>query len=279
MTRLTTADIRTIAADLADYDAALVAGTGHTLKGIACQAAGIGKAQFDKTIGDLAVAVVPVTSGEGLIVKFCEAVKSIGSHLGANTFITEATDVSGLAEAFEKTADVVLLSDDNRFIALHVQSSQVIDNANATGNGYAAGLNLMAGGLKERDVLVIGCGPVGLGAAESLIRMGARISVYDIDPSNSQNLAAKIKSAGDSDILIENDLETALSEHRLIIDASPAANIIQAHHITPDTYIGAPGIPLGLSDKARLAISTRLLHDPLQIGVTTMVACACKFHI
>jgi pyrrolysine biosynthesis protein PylD len=279
VTRLTTADIRTVADDLADYDAALVAGTGHCLRGIACRAAGIGKAQFDKTIGDLAVAVIPVTSGEGLIGKFCDAVRSICCHLGANTFITEATDVAGLAEAFEKKADVVLLSDDDRFIALHVQSSRVIDNADATGNGYAAGLDLMAGGLKERDVLVIGCGPVGLGAAESLIRMGARISVYDIDPSNSQNLAAKITSACDSDILIENDLETALSEHRLIIDASPAANIIQAHHITPDTYIGAPGVPLGLSDKARLTISTRLLHDPLQIGVATMVACACKCHI
>ncbi|MGD8443243.1 MAG: hypothetical protein PVI94_07080, partial [Desulfobacterales bacterium] len=104
----------------------------------------------------------------------------------------------------------------------------------------------------------------------------ARVSIYDIGPSKSQNLAAKIKSACDSDIIIENDLETALAEYRLIIDASPAADIIQAHHITPDTYISAPGVPLGLSDKARLKISNRLLHDPLQIGVATMVACACN---
>ena len=279
MTRLTTADIRTIADNLVDYNANLMAATGHSLRGIACHAAGISKAQFDKTLGNLVVAVIPVTSGEGLIGKFCDAVKSITCHLGANTFITQATDVAGLAEAFEKKADIVLMSDDDRFIALRVQSYRVIDNADATGNGYAAGLNLMTGGLKDRDVLVIGCGPVGLAAAESLIRIGARVSVYDIDPSNSQNLAAKIKSAFDSDILIENDLETALSEHRLIIDASPAANIIQAHHITPDTYISAPGVPLGLSDKARLKISSRLLHDPLQIGVATMVACACNLKV
>jgi len=276
VTRLTTAHIRTIADDLADYDADLVAGTGHSLRGIACHAAGISEAQFDKTVGNLVVAVIPVTSGIGLIGKFCDAVRSISCHLGANTFITQATDVAGLAEAFEKKPDIVLLSDDDRFIALHIQSCRVIDNADATGNGYVAGLNLMTGGLKDRDVLVIGCGPVGLGAAESLIRMGARVSVYDIDPSKSQNLAAKVKSACNSDILIENDLETALSEHRLIIDASPAADIIQEHHITPDTYISAPGVPLGLSDKARLKISGRLLHDPLQIGVATMVACACN---
>ena len=276
MTRLTTADIRTIADNLVDYDADLVAATGHSLRGIACHAAGIGEAQFDKTLGNLVVAVIPVTSGEGLIGKFCDAVKSISCHLGANTFITQATDVAGLAEAVEKKADIVLMSDDDRFIALHVQSYRVIDNADATGNGYVAGLNLMTGGLQNRDVLLIGCGPVGLAAAESLIRRGARVSVYDIDPSNSQNLAAKIKSACDSDIIIENDLETALSAHRLIIDASPAADIIQTHHITPDTYISSPGVPLGLSDKARLKISNRLLHDPLQIGVATMVACACN---
>ena len=139
-----------------------------------------------------------------------------------------------------------------------------------------AGLNQMTGGVKDRDVLVIGCGPVGLATSESLIRIGARVSVYDIDPSNSQNLAAKIKSACDSDITIANDLETTLSEHRLIIDASPAADIIQAHQITPDTYISSPIVPLGLNDKARLKISNRLLHDPLQIGVATMVVCACN---
>ena len=70
MTRLTTADIRTIADDLADYDADLVAGTGHSLKGIACCAAGISEGQFDKTIGDLVVAVIPVTSGKGIIGNF-----------------------------------------------------------------------------------------------------------------------------------------------------------------------------------------------------------------
>jgi pyrrolysine biosynthesis protein PylD len=274
VTRLTTADIRTIADDLADYDAGLVASTGHSLRGIACRAAGINEAQFDKTVGNLWVAVIPVTSGEGLIGKFCDAVKSISCHLGANAFITQATDVAGLAEAFEKKTDIVLMSDDDRFIALHAQRCRVIDNADATGYGYVAGLDLMTGGLQNRDVLVVGCGPVGFAAAESLARTEARVSVYDIAPSNSQNLAAKIKSACDSDIIIENDLQTALSGHRLIIDASPAADIIRAHHITADTYISAPGVPLGLSDKARLKISSRLLHDPLQIGVATMVACS-----
>jgi pyrrolysine biosynthesis protein PylD len=55
--------------------------------------------------------------------------------------------------------------------------------------------------------------------------------------------------------------------------------MIKAHHITSETYVSAPGVPLGLDKDARGKISDRLLHDPLQIGVATMVACALKAHM
>jgi pyrrolysine biosynthesis protein PylD len=71
-------------------------------------------------------------------------------------------------------------------------------------------------------------------------------------------------------------LSTALLRHRCIIDASPATDIIDERHINQDTYISAPGMPSGLSPEALSKISDRFLHDPLQIGVATMIVEAVK---
>jgi pyrrolysine biosynthesis protein PylD len=56
----------------------------------------------------------------------------------------------------------------------------------------------------------------------------------------------------------------------LVVDATNAAGIIHANDISPQTFIAAPGMPLGLSPEAQINVSDRLLHDPLQIGVATM---------
>ena len=151
-----------------------------------------------------------------------------------------------------------------------------MDNTHATGKGYAAGLNLMTGGVKDKRVLVIGCGPVGWSAAVDLVRLGSELSVYDIKPGRCQGLAREIKDLLDANFSIENELNSALLRHRCIIDASPGADIIDENHIARDTYISAPGIPSGLSTNARAKISDRFLHDPLQIGVATMIVEAVK---
>jgi len=278
VTRLAEEDVRSIPADLAAYDTELIAKTGHSLAGLACHAAGLKGAEIKDIFGSVLVGVIPVTSGEGIIGGFCEAVKSIVSHLGCRAFVTQATDVAGLAEAFERKVDIILLSDDECFIALHRKTHQVIENAVATGRGFVAGLYLMAGDLKARNVLVFGCGPVGRSAVEKLVGMDALVSIYDIDFSRSIELSGKIQRSFNVPIRIAAEPERALTTHQLIIDATPAADIIRAHHITADTYISAPGVPLGLDEKARLKIGNRLLHDPLQIGVATMVVSALKFH-
>jgi pyrrolysine biosynthesis protein PylD len=169
---------------MADYDAELAAKTGFSLRGIACWAAGIGEDEIQLMLDSVLIGIIPISSGEGIISGFCDAVKAIVSHLGCRAFITQAADVAGLVEAFEKNTDIIILSDDDRFVALHAKSRRIIDNAVATGEGFATGLNLMVGGLMGRDVLVIGCGPVGCSAIEHLIRMGARVSVYDIGKYN-----------------------------------------------------------------------------------------------
>ena len=164
MTRLIAADISDIAANLKNYDRELIARTGYSLSGIACRAAEIDEAQIKNLLPKILVGVIPISSGEGIIGGFGDAVLSILLHMGAKAFVTRTTDVAGIAESFEKNADILLLADDERFVALHIRSRSIADNAVCTGQAFATGLGLMAGSLKGREVLVIGCGPVGRGA-------------------------------------------------------------------------------------------------------------------
>lgn len=278
MTRLQSADVVSIAANLENYDRELIASTGYSLSGIACRAAGIDEGRIKNILPDLRVAVVPISSGQGIIGGFCDAVLSILAHMGANAFVTQTPDVSGINEAFEKKADVMMLADDERFVALHIQSRQIADNSVCTGQAYATGLHQMTGSLKGKSVLVIGCGPVGGSAIESLIGVGANVSIYDIDIDSANALATAIGQAFDTKIEIVKTLHSALLRHTYILDASPARDIIQAQHIGPDTYVSAPGIPCGLDDEAKTAISNRMLHDPLQLGVATMLISAARRH-
>jgi pyrrolysine biosynthesis protein PylD len=73
------------------------------------------------------------------------------------------------------------------------------------------------------------------------------------------------------EIQVERDLGKALEKHHLLFDGSPAAGFIEVRHIGPQTVSAAPGIPLGLTGEAYLLVQDRLIHDPLQIGVTTML--------
>jgi pyrrolysine biosynthesis protein PylD len=103
-----------------------------------------------------------------------------------------------------------------------------------------------------------------------LVKLGANVSVYDIDRQQCNDLAMEIRHSLNSEINVEEELGEALVKYRRLIDASPAANIIGEEHIFEDTIIAAPGIPHGLSADALKKISDRFLHDPLQIGVATM---------
>ena len=279
MTRLMTDDVKSISAQLSEYDAELAAKTGHSLRGVAGLAAGLQEADIKNRLKYARVAVIPITVGAGVIAGFCDAVAGIVSHLGCNTLITQTTDVAGLAEAFGNQADIIMLADDHQFIALHAATRQLIENATATAKGFITGIQLMAGDLNEKNVLVIGCGPVGRNATQELVAMRANVSIYDINPARSIGLSEALKKTSNAKIQIIKDLNRALEVHKFIIDASPATDIIQARHIQPDTYISAPGMPIGLDQKARLKIGNRLLHDPLQIGVATMTMLAFKFHM
>jgi len=270
MTRLKKHYIVQIAPTLEKYDEELREKTGCTLRQIAAYALDFREPVDQGLVKSMLVAVIPLTCGQGVIDSFAYTVKEIVRHIGFNAFVTNKPDVEGLCEAFERKASVIMVADDNRFVAINLISYRVVDNAVATGRGYAAGLNQMASGLKGQKVLVIGCGRVGCAAAGSLIRLGAEVSVYDIDQRRCNDLMLEMKRSFDLEINVEEELGEALVKHRRLIDASTAANIIGEEQVFKDTFIAAPGIPHGLTSEALKKISDRLLHDPLQIGVATM---------
>ena len=267
MTRLRSSDIKDIGATLDDYDASLLKKTGYPLRGIAIQAAGISERAMEKGLAAHRVAVVPITTGEGIIGGFAEAVCQILAHLGAEAFITTRGDVQGFVEGMERGATILFCADDERFVALRFTPRRVVDNNDATARGFVTALDLMAGGLRGRKVLVIGgAGRVGGKAISLLKHKGAQVSAFDIDQHKLEALARE------SDIQVEPELEESLMKHRLYFDASPAADFIRTEHLRPNTLITAPGVPLGLTEEAYLLVQERLIHDPLQIGVATMLA-------
>lgn len=268
MTRLTSNLVQSMTESLLLYDQELIRKTGRSLLQIACRAARVEEAEMSGLLASSPVGVVPVTSGGGVIEGFCQAVQGLTSHLGATSFVTGAADVAGLAEAVERGAGVIFLADDDRFIALEMLSRTVVDNSEATARGYLAALDLLAGGLKGRRVLVIAAGRVGRKALAVLQEYGARAGVYDPDREKTLTLTKKGK------VTIEIDLEKALENYSLLLEASPAPAIIQERHLKPDTIIAACGIPLGLSPAAVALVGDRLIHDPLQIGVATMLTMA-----
>ena len=279
MTRLTTKDIQDISKELPAYESSLMEKTGCSLRQLACRAMEVSEKNVQESVEHTLVGVIPMTSGGGVLKDFCRTVADIVSHIGCRAFVTRRTDVSGIAEAVEKKADILMFADENRFVALNMRHRKIVDNAEATGRGFVTGLQLMAESLKGRKVLVLGCGPVGQSAVKALAKTGCRISVYDIEPAAYGRLSVEFNDPA-VDVQFLHDLGPALHQHDLMVDASPTGGFILAQHIKPHTFISAPGMPLGLDGSALEAIGDRLLHDPLQIGVATMVvgALARIFH-
>lgn len=268
MTRLKEDDIDEISANLSNYDNELVKKTGYLLSELAEYAV---CADFDKLKSQsIQVAVIPMTCGQGIIGGFGESVVSIVKHLGFKAWITDSPDAGGVAEAVQNGADVLFMADDLRFVAINLRTGVISDNGDATGKGYAAGLERMNKGLQEKEVLILGAGPVGTSAAFSLARYKAKIFIFDPDLSASRTLVEKLRKI-EYTVNVETNLDQALKHHHLIIDACPADNVILRHHLREDTQIAAPGIPLGVESAMIEQISPRLLHDPLQLGVAVMM--------
>ncbi|MDX2452334.1 3-methylornithyl-N6-L-lysine dehydrogenase PylD [Desulfosarcina sp.] len=277
MTRLTVDDIEGIRAQLVQYDRQLVSVTGRTLLGIGAWASGLeDEGHLQRLAPGIKMAVVPIHSGLGVISGFAEAVCGILLHLGFDAMIPGCSDVAGFAYALDMGAQVILAADDERFVAFCPRQGKTVDNSRATANGFVAGLDLMAGGLNGKGVLVIGCGPVGRWAVEVLLKRKSRVCVVDQAAEKAENLSRWARSAFQTDLQVGPDLEQALSTHHLIVDATNATEVIHARHVTANTHVAAPGMPIGVTPRAREKLADRILHDPLQIGVATMACQAAR---
>jgi pyrrolysine biosynthesis protein PylD len=285
MTRLVPEDLRGIPAGLPGYDAALQARTGCPLRALACRASGVGETRFARLARRALVAVVPLDAGQGVLPGFAEAVRAIAAHLGFPAWVTEAPDAGGLAEAYREGAGILVAADESSYIAVNLRSHRVSDNNETTARGFVTALDLMAGGLSGKGVLVLGAGAVGRAAARYLLARGARVSLFDVRGERARQAAAELSAAAlpaaaklrsvlpaATEVRVEADLERALQRHRLLFDATPEPGFIHERHLAPDSRVAAPGVPLGLSTGAARAAGNRLVHDPLQIGTAVMLA-------
>lgn len=273
MTRLIAEQVLGIPGNLGAFDRELIKKTGSSLKELALAAAGPGFAPGPAPPDPAAcrVAVIPVTAGQGTIKGFSEALCAIAAHLGFRAFITGATDVAGLAEAYCSNAGIALMADDHFYAAINLINRRVADNEEATARGYTIALKKMAGSLDGREVLLIGAGPLGAEAAKALLCEGARLIIYDLVKEKETALAGCFGGEERKRITAGLDLQQALARTNLIFDASPGDGFIPAALLNPDTFIAAPGLPLGLDAAAAQKFAGRLIHEPLQIGTAVML--------
>jgi 3-methylornithyl-N6-L-lysine dehydrogenase len=269
MTRLIADQIRAIPARLESYDAELIVKTGCSLKQLAAAAATVDLSQCQPD--NYRVAVIPVTAGQGTIEGFSEAVCAIAGHLGFRASVTGSSDAGGLAEAFESGADILILADDNVYVAIHPASRRVAGNSEATARGYTVALSRMAGGLRDREVLLIGAGQVGQKAAEALLEAGAGLIVFDLDKKKEAALAAAMSEKFQVTIESGLSLDRALARFPLIFDASPGSGIDRRRTGRRGNPGCRPGAAPRFTPAALEIIGPRLIHDPLQIGTAVML--------
>ena len=267
MTRLTANDIKDVPDDAICLDERLKESAGITVKELACIAADI---PVDTDLSGFKVACVPITSGLGIIGGFSASVDAIVKRLGMDSHVTTKTDVDGFTEGIISGADIIMMADDNQFIAYNVHKNKMVNNSYGTALGYAVALQAAAGGLEGKDVLVVGAGFVGSRAACILKRLGANVSIVDVIYDKA------VKAAESCDVKVLDDTEAAISSHTLILNAAPY--IIPGEVIAVGSIISSPGVPHYFDNLGR-SRAKAIIHDPLEIGTAVMAVGAAAFSL
>jgi pyrrolysine biosynthesis protein PylD len=295
VTRLSEDDVRDLTARLGGFERDLEAATGLTLRGLAQRTVDIDRAAAGAErlaraaapsppgaerlalpaapsppasvpFAGARIAAVPVSSGEGFIPGFCGCVVAILRHLGCEAHVASLPDVRGLQEAADGGDEVVFVADDFRFVALNIRTGVCVDDDPATADGYVTALEAAAGRLSGRPVLLLGLGPVGRAAGRRLTVLGAELVVVDPDD------AAVTRAAEQGLAFSRVSLADGLARCDLVVDATPAADIVAAGDLLPGTIVAAPGVPPALDAGARAALGARHIHEPLAVGVAVMAA-------
>ncbi|WKY44056.1 3-methylornithyl-N6-L-lysine dehydrogenase PylD [Eubacteriaceae bacterium ES2] len=260
MTRLKPCDINDISANIASYDLALKKTMRYTLAEIARHAVALPvNYRPDR---QLKIAVVPVTSGLGIISGFCQTVCAILKHCCLNASVAEASDIEGLQEAYRSGADMVFIADDKTCSAFSLDHKVYSDNGYATGIAFSAALELMMPRVVNEKVLVLGAGPVGSAAVNYFVSKKIATFLYDTDLTKMHSMAAKIPAVK----LESGPLD--LKKYNYILDATSGHSFIGRNDVNPGTKISAPGMPLSLKPEAFDQVE--LFHNPLELGILTM---------
>lgn len=263
MTRLTEGDVRGLMADLREFENRLSSLTGLDLVALAQRATGVGAANRAQ-LAAASVAVVPISAGLGFIPGFAECVAAIVGHLGCRVQVTPQPDVRGLQGAADSGAEVIFAADDYRFVALNIHTGACIDDDAATADGFCHALDAACGGVRGRDVLVLGLGPVGRAAARCLSGLGAAVLAAEPD---AERVAAAV-AAGVPFAPV--GLDEGLQRCQLVFDATPAADVVDAGWVRGTCYAAVPGMPSAFTAAAQAALGERHIHEPLAVGVAVM---------
>lgn len=267
MTRLKTEWISNMNNELPEWGKDLEMMSNMSLLNLAALGGDVSRGRIKSSSWRIKVAVVPVTQGLGIIDTFCEQVADIVRFMGFDAFVTEQSDVWGIYEATQKGAGIVFLADDMYFLALNMSKNVVVENSDATARGFVAALEGAAGGIRDKEVLVLGGGRVGQAALSFLKCRGAEGIVFDTDPE-----VLKIRAAeGWKTIRTKNEIKN----YRLVVDCTPEGNWLTEDMLHPDLIFASPGVPLSLTPEAQEKYSDRIIHDLLQLGVITMLVMAC----
>ena len=190
--------------------------------------------------------------------------------------VSDKPDVSGIAFAFENKADAIMMADDNRFVGINLNTKSVVDNSEMTGQVFASAMDLMADGINQKDVLVIGCGSVGEAAARKLLSFNAKLSLTDINYNTAQLLAKKLSRPEQKDKIIVLKQEDNILSYKYILEATPSENTITDSLLSELTVVASPGVPLGVSAKGCKILNDHLIHDKLELGVAAMAVALLK---
>jgi len=269
MTRLREEWICDMEETIASYEKELKTKISLDFAGLAAAANDISRKTITEAAEKEIVAVVPITTGMGIISTFAESVAAIIRQAGFSVFVTKACDVNGIYEAHLRNASMLFMADDNRFIGIHLHKNQMSDNNAGTARGYVKALEQACGSLKEREVLVLGCGIVGKEIGKCLRQKDARPVFYD----KNDLLVQKISFELGADFLSDC---SRIKDFPLVMDATCEGEWIHEGMLHEEAWISTPGVPLSLDETMKLKYKAHTIHDWLQIGTLAMLGELCK---
>jgi pyrrolysine biosynthesis protein PylD len=268
MTRLTTELINEVSSSLDERDRDLVDKIGVTLKGLAMKA--VCPSMRDLDLSHLRAAAIPMASGKGIIPTFSHSVCAIAQHMGLDCFVTNNSDVAGMAEAISAGVDILFMADDKEFIALNTRNGKYASNTNSTALGYCSVIEAALGGLSGKEVLVIGAGHVGSVAIRHMMSRGAIVKLLEAD---SEKASRAVREFG---VTLVTDPRSGIAEAQAILNAAPVT--IPGSWIKEGAVVSTPGVPYGFDAEGERR-ARMIVHDPLQIGVSVMTIRCASFSL